>query len=130
MALLLRRAGNIPERFVSFEAYSKDFAGRHTVQGKTSAHKRHRAEVVCYIYFSHHTLHACHDSHLLLPCTRRCSPRTSLFQLSPVSSKGFTMAEKPADPRLLGLTAQIIAAHAANTSMETATLPTAIREVY
>jgi predicted transcriptional regulator len=40
------------------------------------------------------------------------------------------MAEKPADPRLLGLTAQIVAAHAANTSMEPATLPTAIREVY
>jgi predicted transcriptional regulator len=40
------------------------------------------------------------------------------------------MAEKPADPRLLGLTAQIIAAHAANTSMEPATLPIAIREVY
>ncbi len=40
------------------------------------------------------------------------------------------MAEKPADPRLLGLTAQIVAAHAATTSMEPATLPLAIREVY
>ncbi|HVY17060.1 MAG TPA: MucR family transcriptional regulator [Rhodopila sp.] len=40
------------------------------------------------------------------------------------------MAEKPADPRLLGLTAQIVAAHAANTAMESAALPMAIREVY
>lgn len=40
------------------------------------------------------------------------------------------MAEKAADPRLLGLTAKIVAAHAANTEMETAALPQAIREVY
>ncbi len=40
------------------------------------------------------------------------------------------MAEKAADPRLLGLTAKIVAAHAANTEMESATLPLAIREVY
>lgn len=40
------------------------------------------------------------------------------------------MAEKPADPRLLGLTAQIIAAHAANTPIDPEDLPSAIREVY
>ncbi len=40
------------------------------------------------------------------------------------------MAEKPADPRLLGLTAQIVVACAANTPMDAATLPSAIREVY
>ena len=40
------------------------------------------------------------------------------------------MADQPLDMRLLGLTAQIVAAHAASTPTATAALPTAIREIY
>lgn len=40
------------------------------------------------------------------------------------------MADKPTDSRLLGLTAQIIAAHAANNSVGADVLPAVIREVY
>jgi predicted transcriptional regulator len=40
------------------------------------------------------------------------------------------MAEKPTQTRLLGLTAQIVAAHAVNSPMESDALPSVIREVY
>lgn len=40
------------------------------------------------------------------------------------------MAEQPVDSRLLGLTAQIVAAHAANNAVDAGSLPSAIREVY
>jgi predicted transcriptional regulator len=40
------------------------------------------------------------------------------------------MAEKPIDTRLLGLTARIVAAHAANNPLEANGLPAAIREIY
>jgi predicted transcriptional regulator len=40
------------------------------------------------------------------------------------------MADKPTDSRLLGLTAQIIAAHAANNTVGSDALPAVIREVY
>jgi predicted transcriptional regulator len=40
------------------------------------------------------------------------------------------MAEKPTHTRLLGLTAQIVAAHAVNSAVEPTALPSAIREVY
>jgi predicted transcriptional regulator len=40
------------------------------------------------------------------------------------------MAEKPVDSALLGLTAQIVSAHAANNEMESGALPAVIRTVY
>jgi predicted transcriptional regulator len=40
------------------------------------------------------------------------------------------MDEKPADSALLGLTAQIVSAHAANNALEAGTLPSVIRVVY
>ncbi|MEA2739516.1 MAG: hypothetical protein QOH05_2823, partial [Acetobacteraceae bacterium] len=40
------------------------------------------------------------------------------------------MAEKPVDSAILGLTAQIVAAHAANNELDTGTLPNVIRVVY
>jgi predicted transcriptional regulator len=40
------------------------------------------------------------------------------------------MAEKPVDSRLLGLTAQIVAAHAATSPADAESLPSAIRKVY
>jgi predicted transcriptional regulator len=40
------------------------------------------------------------------------------------------MAEKPADSVILGLTAQIVSAHAANNELDSATLPFVIRTVY
>ena len=40
------------------------------------------------------------------------------------------MAEKPADTAILGLTARIVAAHAANNQVDTAALPRVIRAVY
>lgn len=40
------------------------------------------------------------------------------------------MAEKPADTALLGLTAQIVSAHAANNDVDTGVLPSVIRVVY
>ena len=40
------------------------------------------------------------------------------------------MAEKPTQTRLLGLTAQIVAAHAVHSPIDPAALPSAIREVY
>jgi predicted transcriptional regulator len=40
------------------------------------------------------------------------------------------MAEKPVDSVLLGLTAQIVSAHAANNDLGSGTLPVAIRTVY
>jgi predicted transcriptional regulator len=44
--------------------------------------------------------------------------------------KGPKMAEKPVDSVLLGLTAQIVSAHAANNELGAGTLPAAIRVVY
>lgn len=44
--------------------------------------------------------------------------------------KGPKMAEKPVDNALLGLTAQIVSAHAANNELEAGTLPDFIRVVY
>jgi predicted transcriptional regulator len=40
------------------------------------------------------------------------------------------MAEKPVDSAILGLTAQIVSAHAANNELESGTLPSVIRAVY
>ena len=40
------------------------------------------------------------------------------------------MAEKPVDSAILGLTAQIVAAHAANNELDSSTLPAVIRTVY
>jgi predicted transcriptional regulator len=40
------------------------------------------------------------------------------------------MAEKPIDPAILGLTAQIVSAHAANNEVGASALPGAIRAVY
>ena len=40
------------------------------------------------------------------------------------------MAEKPADTAILGLTAQIVSAHAANNELGASSLPGAIRAVY
>ncbi|HEY4173109.1 MAG TPA: MucR family transcriptional regulator [Rhodopila sp.] len=40
------------------------------------------------------------------------------------------MAEKPADSVILGLTAQIVSAHASNNELEAAALPQVIRTVY
>jgi predicted transcriptional regulator len=40
------------------------------------------------------------------------------------------MAETPVDPAILGLTAQIVSAHAANNALEAGALPTVIRTVY
>jgi predicted transcriptional regulator len=40
------------------------------------------------------------------------------------------MAEKPIDPAILGLTAQIVSAHAANNELGASALPGAIRTVY
>jgi predicted transcriptional regulator len=40
------------------------------------------------------------------------------------------MAEKPADSAILGLTAQIVSAHAANHDLDSGTLPNVIRTVY
>ena len=40
------------------------------------------------------------------------------------------MADKPVDTAILGLTAQIVSAHAANNTIDAAALPAAIRSVY
>ncbi len=40
------------------------------------------------------------------------------------------MAEKPIDPAILALTAQIVSAHAANNELDSGSLPLAIRAVY
>lgn len=40
------------------------------------------------------------------------------------------MAEKPVDTAILGLTAQIVSAHAASNELESGTLPSVIRVVY
>jgi predicted transcriptional regulator len=40
------------------------------------------------------------------------------------------MAERPVDAAILGLTAQIVSAHAANNEVETGVLPSVIRTVY
>jgi predicted transcriptional regulator len=40
------------------------------------------------------------------------------------------MAEKPVDSAILGLTAQIVSAHAANNELESSALPSVIRTVY
>jgi predicted transcriptional regulator len=40
------------------------------------------------------------------------------------------MSDKPADLRLLGLTAQIVSAHASNSTLEANALPGVIRQVY
>src|ERR1700761_3316932 len=40
------------------------------------------------------------------------------------------MAEKPVDSAILGLTVQIVSAHAANNELESGTLPSVIRAVY
>lgn len=40
------------------------------------------------------------------------------------------MSDKPADLRLIGLTAQIVSAHAANSTLEATALPGVIRQVY
>jgi predicted transcriptional regulator len=40
------------------------------------------------------------------------------------------MAENPVDPAILGLTAQIVSAHASNNELESGTLPIVIRAVY
>jgi predicted transcriptional regulator len=40
------------------------------------------------------------------------------------------MADKPADTAILGLTAQIVSAHAAHNALESGTLPNVIRAVY
>jgi predicted transcriptional regulator len=40
------------------------------------------------------------------------------------------MAEHPADPNVLGLTAQIVSAHVSNNSVTSDALPSLIQEVY
>jgi predicted transcriptional regulator len=40
------------------------------------------------------------------------------------------MGEKPVDPAILGLTARIVSAHAANNELEAGVLPSVIRAVY
>jgi predicted transcriptional regulator len=40
------------------------------------------------------------------------------------------MAENPVDPAILGLTAQIVSAHASNNELESGALPVVIRAVY
>src|SRR6202012_110927 len=118
MALFLRRSGDVSQWFFTFQPYTQNVTRCHAIKCKTGTHKRHRANVLCYIYFLNHILHGCHDSHLLWLCTELLTGGRRLLQLPRTALKGSTMAEKPTQTRLLGLTAQIVAAHAVNTPME------------